>query len=143
MVFFPSFHSYDSVRFRFRFRGLLASKPIHIIPSIGATFLRQRVAQLKASSKRLRVKSSTGDASRAPSSGDPTAEDFVDPIVAVDPPPSTSSSSSMCTMLETCLTVQVAHGQILLDLLNEVAALQANLVDARGASSPTPPSDES
>ena len=61
----------------------------------------------------------------------------------VDPPPSTSSSSSMRTMLETCLTVQAAHGQILLDLLNEVAALRVDLVDARGASPPAPPSDES
>ena len=31
----------------------LASKPVHIISPIGATFLRQRAAQLKASSKRI------------------------------------------------------------------------------------------
>ena len=61
----------------------------------------------------------------------------------MDPPPSTSSSSSMCTMLETCLTVQATYGQILLDLLNEVAALRENLAHARGASPPGPPSDES
>ena len=41
-----------------------ASKPIHIIAPIGVTFLRQRATQLKASSKRLQVESSTGDASR-------------------------------------------------------------------------------
>ena len=67
----------------------------------------------------------------------------MDPTTAMDPSPSTSSSSFMRTMLEMCLTVQVAHGQILLDLLNEVAALRADLADARGASPPTPPSDES
>ena len=67
----------------------------------------------------------------------------MDPIAAVDPPPSTTSSSSMCTMLETCLTVQVAHGHILLDLLNQVAALRVDLADARGASPPAPHSDES
>ena len=67
----------------------------------------------------------------------------MDPIATVDPPPSTTSSSSMCTMLETCLIVQVAHRHILLDLLNEVAALRVDLVDARGASPPAPPSDES
>ena len=100
-----------------------AFEPVHIIAPIGATFLRQRAAQLKASSKRPYVKSSTGDASRAPPFGDPTTNDFVDPTAAVDPPPSTSFSSSMCIMLETCLIVQVAHGQILLDLHKEVAAL--------------------
>ena len=113
------------------------SELVHIIAPIGATFLRQKAAQLKASSKRPRVESSTGDASRAPPSGDPTADDFV------DPPPSTSSSSSMHTLLETCLTIQVAHGQILLDLLTEVAALRADLAHARGSTPPAPPSDES
>ena len=47
-----------------------ASEPVHIIALIGATFLRQRATQLKASSKRPRVESSIGDASQPPSSGD-------------------------------------------------------------------------
>ena len=123
--------------------GFPTSEPAHIIAPIGATFLRQKAAQLKASSKRPRVESSTSDASRAPPFGDPTADDFVDPTAAMDPPPFTSFSSSMRTMLETCLTVQVAHGQILLDLHKEVAALWADLANARGASSHAPPSDES
>ena len=37
-----------------------ASEPIHIIALIGATFLRQRATQIRASSKRPRVKSSSG-----------------------------------------------------------------------------------
>ena len=65
----------------------------------------------------------------------------MDPTAAMDPPPSTSSSLSIRTMLETCLTIQAAHGQILLDLLNEVAALRVDLADARCASPPAPPSD--
>ena len=40
-----------------------ASKPIHIIAPIDATFLRERATQLKASSKHTRVESSTDDAS--------------------------------------------------------------------------------
>ena len=76
--------------------------------------------QLKASSKCPRVESSTSDTFRAPPFGDAIANAFVDPTAAVDPPPSTSSSSSM---LETCLTIHVAHGQLLLDLLNVVTAL--------------------
>ena len=98
---------------------------------------------MKASSKRPHVKSSTGDASNAAPSGDPTADDFMDPTIDVYPPSSTSSSLSMHTMLETCLTVQVTHGQILLDLPNEVTALRADLAHTRGASPPAPPSDES
>ena len=47
----------------------------------------------------------------------------MDPTAAVDPPLFTSSSSFMRTMLEMCLIVQAAHGQLLLDLLNEVTAL--------------------
>ena len=61
----------------------------------------------------------------------------------MDPPLFTSSSSSMHTTLETCLTIQATHGQLLLDLLNEVAALQADLAYARGASPPVPPFNES
>ena len=60
------------------------SELVHIIASIGATFLRQRVAQLKASSKRHRVECFTGDASRPPPSGDPSTETYVDPTAAVD-----------------------------------------------------------
>ena len=51
-----------------------ASELVHIIAPIGATFLRQRDAQLKASSKRPRVESSTCNAFRAPPSGDPSAK---------------------------------------------------------------------
>ena len=67
---------------------------------------RQRATQLKTSSKSPRVESSTGDASRGPLSGDPTVEEFMDPTAVVDPTPFTSTSSSMRTILETCLTVK-------------------------------------
>ena len=60
---------------------------------------------MKASSKRLRVESSTGAASQPPSLGDPTAEEFVDPTTTVDPPPSSTSDSSIRSMLDTVMTV--------------------------------------
>ena len=82
-----------------------ASEPVHIIAPIGATFLRQRAAQLKASFKCSRVESSTGDASRPPPSGDPFAEAYVNPTAVVDPPPSTSTNSSLCAMLDNILIV--------------------------------------
>ena len=78
---------------------------------------------MKASSKRPGVKSLASDASSPPSSGDPTAEEYVDPTAAVDPPPSTSSYSSLRAMLDTVITVQATHGQLLLDVLNELHAL--------------------
>ena len=82
-----------------------ASKPVHIIAPIGATFLRQRVAQMKVSSKRPRVKSSTGNAPQPSSLGDPTAKEYVDHTAAVHPPPSSSGDSSIQSMLDTVVTI--------------------------------------
>ena len=56
------------------------------------------------------LESCTGDASQAPPSSDPSAEAYVDPIAAVDRPPSTSSDSSLHAMLDNILTVQATHG---------------------------------
>ena len=78
---------------------------------------------MKVSSKHPRVESSTGDASRPPPSGNPTVEEYVDPTAAMDPPPSTSSDFSLRAMLDTIMTVQAAHEQLLLDMLNELHAL--------------------
>ena len=98
-----------------------ASEPVHIIAPIGATFLRQRAAQMRASSKHPRVESSSGAApSPPPSSSDPIAEEYVDPTAAVDLPPSTSSDSSIQSMLDTVMTVQATHGQLLVDVLTEL-----------------------
>ena len=117
----------------------LASEPIHIIFPIGATFLRQRAAQMRASSKHPRVESS-GVAPPSPSSiGDTTAEESIDLAAAVVPPPSTSDDSDIRHMLETVMTIQVAHGQILVDMLNELRALRADLEHLR-QSPPLPPS---
>ena len=117
----------------------LASEPIHIISPIGATFLRQRAAQMRASSKHPRVESS-GVAPPSPSSiGDTTAEESIDLAAAVVPPPSTSDDSDIRHMLETVMTIQVAHGQILVDMLNELRALRADLEHLR-QSPPLPPS---
>ena len=98
-----------------------ASKPVHIIAPIGATFLRQRTAQMRASSKRPCVESSLGVAPPPPpSSSDPTTEEYVDPMAAIDPPPSTSGDSSIRSMLDTVMTIQVAHGQLMVDVLTEL-----------------------
>ena len=66
----------------------------------------------------------------------------MDPTTVVDLEPSTSTAISTRSMLETVLIVQSAHGQLLLDLLNEVATLEAELAATSGASPPAPPSDQ-
>ena len=81
-----------------------ASKPVHIIASIGATFLRQRAAQIRASSKRPRVESSSVTPPPPSSTSDTTAKASIDPAAAV-PPPSTSDDSDIQCMLEIVMTV--------------------------------------
>ena len=60
---------------------------------------------MRTSSKRPRVESSTGAVAQPPSSGDPTAEDYVNPTAAVDPSSSTLGDSSIRSMLDTVMTV--------------------------------------
>ena len=69
----------------------LASESVHIIVPIGAIFLRQKAAQMRASSKRPRVESSSVAPPPSSSTGDTMVEESVDPAVAavVVPPPST------------------------------------------------------
>ena len=98
---------------------------------------------MKASSKRPKVESSTGDASRPPSSSDPSVKEFVDPTAFVDPPPSSSSDASIRSMLETVMTVQAAHGHILVDVLAKLQALRVDLVSVRHSTPPPPFDDES
>ena len=97
------------------------SEPVHIVAPIGVTFLRQRAAQLRAISKRPRVEP-FGVAPPPPSStGDTTAEEPVDhatdAATADVPPPPTSNDSDIRHMLETVVTIQAAHGQILVDMV--------------------------
>ena len=73
-LFFPIF--IHQIWLYLGLKDFLASEPVHIIAPIGATFLRQKAAQMKASSKCPRVESSSGVASHPPSSGDSTAEEF-------------------------------------------------------------------
>ena len=119
------------------------SKLFHIIALIGATFLRQRATQMRASSKRPMVESS-GVAPPLPSStGDTLAEESVDPVAAAAvPSPFTSDDSNIRRMLETVMTVQVAYGQLLVDMLDELRALQADLEHIRQSPPPPPFDDE-
>ena len=108
-----------------------ASEPVHIIALISATFLRQMATQMRASSKRPRVKPFSVTPPPPSFIGDTMAKESVDPTVVATtadvPPPSTSDDSDIQHMLETVMTVQATHGQILVDMLDELRTLQADL----------------
>ena len=54
------------------------------------------------------------------------------------PPPTSSDDSDIRRTLDHVLTVQAAQGQILVDDLNEIHDLRANLARFRSSSSPPP-----
>ena len=58
---------------------------------------------------------------------------------ATDVPPSTTSDDSdIRRTLDHVLTIQVAQGQILVDILDEIRGLRADLARFRSSSSPPP-----
>ena len=57
------------------------------------------------------------------------------------PPPTTSDDSDIRHTLDHVLTVQAAHGQNLVDLLDEVHALRVELAHFRRSPSPLPFND--
>ena len=96
-----------------------------------------------SSSKRPRVESSSGVAPPPPPSlGDSVADAFVDPTAIAAPPPSTSDDSSIRRTLDIAMTVQTAHGQLLVDVLMELQALRVELVSFRRSPPPPPFDDE-
>ena len=118
--------------------GFPASEPVHITGLIGATFLRQRAAHM-----RVKVEpsgavpphpTSTGDA-QAEASGAATAAAASDADV---PPSTTSNDSNIRRTLDHVLTIQVAEGHILVDILDEIRGLRADLAWFRSSSSPPP-----
>ena len=120
----------------------LAFEPIHVIAPIGATFFRQRTAQMWASSKHPRVDSSFSGAPPPPpppsTSGDSATTAYVDPTaIAAVLLPSTSDDLDIHRMLETVMTVQAVHGQLLVDMRDELQSLRADLESLH--QSPLPP----
>ena len=96
---------------------------------------------MRASSKCPRVETSSVAPPSPSSIGDTTVEEFIDLVTAAAtaiPPPSTSNDSNIRRMLETVMIVQAAHGQILVGMLNEFCALQADLEHLRRSPPPLP-----
>ena len=119
--------------------GFPSGEPVHVITPIGATFLRQRAAHLRVALSHPRGASSSAVPFPPSFTGADAAEMFG--AVAVDadvPPPTTSDDSDIQHTLDHVLTVQAAHGQILVDVLDEIRALHAELAQFRRSSTPPP-----
>lgn len=113
-----------------------SGEPVHVIAPLGATFLRQRAAHLRVDPLGPRGASS-GDVPLPPSfTGVDAAETSG---AAADVPSSTTlDDSNIQRTLDHVLTVQVAQGQILVDVLDEIRGLRADLARFQGSSSPPP-----
>ena len=112
-------------------------EPVHVVGPLGATFLRQRAAHLRVDPSGPRGASSDDVPPPPSSTGVATAD--ISSVAAADVPPlTTSDDSNIRRTLDRVLTVQAAQGQILVDVLDEIHGLQADLARFRSSSSPPP-----
>ena len=99
---------------------------------------------MRACSKCPKVDSSSSGAPPPPpppsTSGDLAADAYVDPTTTAAPPPSASDVFNIHRDLDTVITVQAAHGQLLVNVLTELQALRVDLVSFRRSPS-LPPFD--
>ena len=111
--------------------GFPSGEPVHVIAPIGATLLRQRVAQLRVAPSRPRGASSSGVPPPPSSTGVDVAETSGAAADDDVPPPTALDDLDIRRTLDHVLTVQAAHGQILVDMLDEIRTLRAELVQFR------------
>ena len=111
--------------------GFPSGESVHVIAPIGATFLHQRAAQLRVAPSRPRSASSSGVPPPSSSIGTTIAETSDAATDADVPPPTASDDSDIRRTLDHVLTVQAAQGQNLVDVLDEILALCAELAQFR------------
>ena len=112
--------------------GFPSGEPIHVVAPIGATFLQQRAAHMRAVPSRPRGASSSAVLPPLSSTDVDDAETSSAAAASADVPPSTTSDDSdIRRTLDHILTVQEAHGQILVDVLDEIRALRVKLAQFR------------
>ena len=94
---------------------------------------------MRPCSKQPRVKPSGTAPPPSSAIGTSSGEAFANPVdVAAVPPPSMSDDFDIRRTLETIMTVQATHGQLLVDLLDEIRALRADVEYLRCSPSPPP-----
>ena len=111
-------------------------EPVHVVGPLGATFLRQRAAHLRANP--LGPQGASSSSVPPPPSSTGAAAKTSGGAAADVPPPTTLDDSDIRHTLDHVLTVQAAQGQILVDVLDEIRGLQADLAQFRSSSSPPP-----
>ena len=112
-----------------------SSKPVHVVGPLGATFLRQKAGHLRADPSVSRGASSSSVP--PPPSSTCAAETSSAAVAATDvPPPTTSDDSDIQRTLDHVLTIQAAQGQVLVDILDEIRGLRADLAWFQSSSSP-------
>ena len=116
-----------------------SGEPVHVVAPLGATFLRQRAAHLRVDPSCSRGESSGVVPPRPSSTSADAAETSGASAADADvPPPTTSDDSNIRRTLDHVLTIQAAQGQILVDVLDEIRGLRADLARFRRSSSPPP-----
>ena len=119
--------------------GFPSGEPVHVVAPIGATFLRQRAAHLRVAPSHPRGASSSAAPPPPSSTGADAAETSSATTADADvPSPTTLDDSDIQRTLDHVLTVQAARGQILVDVLDEIRALLAELAQFRRSSTPPP-----
>nr|POE71206.1 hypothetical protein CFP56_29038 [Quercus suber] len=107
---------------------------------------KKNVEPRVGSSKRPRVQALLADVHFEESPVDPTAavandgDDEVH-VDSADAEPTIPPPLSLRAMMETFMTTQAAHGQLLDGLVAELAALRVEFAEYRSAFPPPPPSD--
>ena len=97
------------------------SESVHVVGPLGATFLRQRAAHLRADPLVSRGASSSSVPPPPSSTG---ATETSGAATATNVPPlTTSDDSDIRRTLDHVLTVQAAQGQVLVDILDEIRGL--------------------
>ena len=117
-----------------------AGEPVHVVGPLGATFLQQRAAHLRADPSISQGAYSSSVPPPPSSTG--VAETSGAAVATTDvPPPTISDDSDIRRTLDHVLTVQAAQGQILVDVLDEIRGLRVDLARFQSSSS-LPPFDD-
>ena len=102
-----------------------SSEPVHVVGPLGATFLHQRATHLRADPS-VFCGASSSSVPLPPSSTGSVETSGATAATNV-PPPTTSDDSDIRRTLDHVLTIQAAQGQVLVDILDKIRGLRADL----------------
>ena len=115
-----------------------SNEPVHVVGPLGATFICQRAAHLRANPS---VSHGASFSSVPPPPSSTGAAETSGAAATNVPPPTTSDDFDIRCTLDHVLTVQAAQGQVLVDILDEIRGLRVDLARFQSYSSPLPLDD--